>query len=322
MLTKDLLAQFNIVARTEYNRAYQEFEPKFQGLLFEYESGPVETVNFPFFGFLTGMEAFTGSRKHQTFPDGYNFTVTNKEWDMSVDIPRKDLDRAANINSLQGLNPYTQRISQMPIMAKDHPVELAFDMLEAGDSSTYGTSFDMQNFFSTTHSYGTVAGSQSNTITNGSGISVVNLLTDFLRCLSAFQGMTYQQGGDTKTSHQRKLNATMENLLVVCPTQLYGTFWQLKTIDRLPDNSSNPIVNSFDLVSLPFADVNDWYMIILDNATFKPFLYQVEKPVELDMPTMQDEGARERKIFTYGAYGRYNIAYGAWWTAMFVQNSG
>ena len=80
--TRDLLAQFNIVARTEYNRNYQEFEPKFKELLYGYQSGPVETVDFPFFGFLRGMEEFTGNRQHQTFPDGFKFQVTNKEWDM------------------------------------------------------------------------------------------------------------------------------------------------------------------------------------------------------------------------------------------------
>lgn len=325
MLTKDLLAQYNIVARTEYNRVYQEFEPKFRNLLFEYESGAVETVSFPFFGFLQGMEAFTGSRKHQTFPDGYKFTVTNKEWDMSVDIPRKDLERAANVNNLKGLNPYTMRIAEMPRLAKDHPVELSFDMLEAGAATTYGTTFDGQTFYSSTHSYSTAAGTQSNIITNGSGTSIANLLTDLLRCLSVFQSFTYQQGAGatsaTATSKQRKLNATMDNLLVVCPTQIYGQFWSLKTQTRLATGEDNPMYNKFDLLSLPFADTTDWYVIILDSAMFRPFLYQVEVPVQLDMPTMQDEGARERKVFTYGAYGRYNVAYGAWWTSIKVQNT-
>ncbi len=321
MLTKDLLAQFNVKARTEYNRVYQEFDPKFKNLLFEYESGPVETMNFPFFGFLKGMEAFSGSRKHQTFPDGYKFTVVNKEWDMSVDIPRKDIERAANINSIQGLNPYALRIAEMPVLAKDHPVELAFDMIEAGDASTYGTCFDGQNFYATTHDYGTAAGTQSNIITQGSGVSVANLITDLTRVLSRFKTFTYQQGGDTSTSKRRNLNKTMDNLLVVCPNELFGVFDQVRTQDRLASGETNPMKGRFDLVALPFSDTTDWYVIILDSPTFRPFLYQIEKPVELDMPTVQDEGARERKVFTYGAYGRYNVAYGAWWTSIMVQNT-
>ncbi len=320
MLAKDLIALFNIAARTEYNRSYQAFDPKFKELMFEYESGPVETVNFPFFSFLTGMEAFTGSRTHQTFPDGYKFTVSNKEWDMAVDIPMKDIDRAANVNSITGLNIYTQRIAEMPVQAKDHPAELAFEMLEAGDASTYGYSFDGQTFFATTHNYGTTSGTQSNVITSGSGTSVANLITDLDRCLAALNGFYYNQGG-TSNGKKRKLNSSLDKFLVVCPDELFATFNKVRTQARLSSGEDNIWYNRFDISSRPMTDTGDWYLVVLGDRQFRPFLYQVEKPVELDLPTLQDEGARERKTLTYGAYGRYNIAYGAWWKAIMVQNS-
>lgn len=321
MTTKDLLAQFNIVARTDYNREYQSFEPKFAELLYEYESGPVASVDFPFFGFLRGMEEFTGSRIHQTFPDGFKFTVTNKEYDMSVDIKRADIERAANIGSLNGLNPYRQRIAEMPKQVKDHPIEMAFDMIEVGDATTYGTTFDGQAMFDTDHNYGTTAGTMSNVITNGSGVTVANLLTDFTRALSRFKTFTYQQGGDTATSHKRNLNKTMDKLLIVCPNELFGVFEQLRTQLRLATGEDNPAAGRFELVSLPFSDTTDWYIFVLDDPFFRPFLFQMEKQPELDMPTLQDENARERKIFTWGAYGRYAVAYGAWWTGIMVQNT-
>ena len=53
---------------------------------------------------------------------------------------------------------------------------------------------------------------------------------------------------------------------------------------------------------------------------FKPFLIQKELEVELDMPSLQDDSARENKVFTYGAYGRYAVAYGAWWKTIMVTN--
>ena len=318
--TKDLLAQFNIVARTEYNRNYQEFEPEFQSLLFEYESGPVETVDFPFFEFLQGMEEFTGSRKHQTFPDGFKFQVTNKEYDMAVDIKRRHLERAARINSLKGLNPYKQRIAEMPRIAKDHPVELAFDMLEVGDGNTLGTTFDGQNLFDTTHDYSTSSGTQNNIVT-GTGTTVAQIHADILSVLSRFDSFTYQQGGVTTNAQKRKLNKSMKKLLVVAPTQIGSQFRALMTKDRLANGESNDVKGMFDLVTRPFTDTNDWYMVVLDSPTFRPFLYQVEKVPELDFPTMQDEGARERKIFTWGIYGRYTVAYGAWWTAIQITNT-
>lgn len=320
MLIKDLVAQFNVVARTEYNKAYQEFEPKFKDLLFEYESGPVASVDFPFIGFLMGMEKFTGSRNHQTFPEGYKFIVRNEEWDMSVDIPLKELDRASSVGSLQGLNPYKLRISELPKLVKDHPIELAFDMLEAGDASTYGKTFDGQTFFATTHDYGTAAGTQSNIITAGAGVTVANLITDLTNAITRMNTFHYFQGGTT-AGKKRKLNKTMNRLLVVCPDQLFGAFEQVRTQSILANGEENTMKGRFELVALPFSDANDWYLINLDSSMFRPFLYQIEKPVEIDLPTPSDESVRERKMASYGAYGRYNVAYGAWWTAVMIQNS-
>lgn len=321
-LVKTLIAQFNVIVRTEYNKKYQEFEPKFKDLLFEYESGPVETVNFPFFGFLKGMEEFTGSRKHELFPEGYNFTVVNKEWDTAVDIPRKDVERASQVNSLKGLNIYRQRISEMAAIVKDHPIEMAFDMLEAGDASTYGESFDGQTFFDTTHAYGTSAGTQNNIYT-GTGTSDVSLHADIIGVRSRFASFYYYQGQDsTEASRKkRKLNKQADRMLIVCPVELDGLFADLQNKTLLTDGSTNTLKGAFDYVSLHFTDTGDWYALLTGDSVFRPFLYQVELPAELDMPTMQDESARERKILSYGAYGRYNVAYGAWWKAIMIQNS-
>ncbi len=324
MLTSDLLAQFNIIVRTEYNRNYQEFEPKFSELLYEYQSGPVETVIFPFFLFLKTMEEFTGSRKHQTFPLGFKFTVTNKEYDMSVDIPRKDIDRAANTEKMHGLNPYKQRIAEMPRMAKDHPIELSFDMIEAGDANTFGTTFDGQNLYDTTHNYGTTSGNQNNIVT-GTGVTAATIHADILKAMGRFQTFTYQQGGvavgSTVSSQVRKLNKSMNKILIVAPNELFGVLFDLKNKDRLATGESNTLKGRFDFTTLPFADANDWYINILDDPQFRPFLYQVEKIPELDFPTLQDESARERKVLTWGMYGRYAVAYGAWWTTIQVTNS-
>lgn len=322
-LTKDLVAEFNVVARIEYNRSYQEFNPQFADLLYEYESGPVAESTFPFFEFLKGMEEFTGTRSHQTFPSGYKFTVVNKEWDMAVDIPRKDIERASNMGAmrLKGLNPYKLRIAEMPKIAKDHPVELAFDMLEAGDASTYGTTFDTQNMFDTTHNYGITAGTQSNLLT-GNGVSTsANIETDLEAVAEAFDGFYYFQGG-TGNAKKRKLNKNWNGKMrIVCPIGLGEQFRQLNTKDRLSSGESNPWKGRLEVVTHHFTDTTDWYAVLVDDPVFRPFLYQVEKPVELDMPTLQDESAREKKILSYGAYGRYNVAYGAWWKAIQVTNT-
>lgn len=319
MLIPDLVAEFNIVARTEYNKAYQSFEPQFSALMFEYQSGPVETMNFPFFEFLHGMEEFTGSRTHKLFPEGYKFQVVNKEWDMAVDIRMKDLDRAAQVSSLNGLNPYKTRIAELPRIAKDHPVELAFEMLEAGDANTYGTCFDGQNLFDTTHSYSLAAGTQSNIVT-GTGTTVDQIHADVLSALSRLNGFYFNQGGTTNAK-KRKLNPVVGRFLIVAPDELYGQLYELQTKSRLASSGDNTLLNRFDFVTRPFTDANDYYVCLVNDPTFRPFLYQIEKAPMLDVPNPNDESMRERKVATWGVYGRYNVAYGAWWKTVQVTNT-
>lgn len=320
MTIEQLIAQINVLVRTDFNRNYQEFEPQFADLLHRYDSGPVEVNSFVFADFLAGIEEFTGSRKHNMFPDGYKFTVTNKEWDHAVDIKRKDIERAALLGSVQALNFYTQRISEMPRMWKDQPIELAFAMLEAGTASTYGLCFDGQTFFDTDHGYSTTAGTQSNIITTGSGITAANLITDLTAAMTRMNSFYYAQGG-TANAQKRKLNKTMNNLLVVAPDELYGIFEQVRTQSILASGEQNPMKGRFNLITRPMTDTNNWNLINLDDPFFRPFLWQVEKEVELDMPSPQDTSAKENKVFTWGGYGRHNVAYGAWWTAVQVQNS-
>ena len=320
MLTfKSLVEQFNVVARTEYNKRYKEFEPDFKSILFEYQSGSVASVDFPFTGFLRGMEKFTGSREHQTFPKGYKFTVTNEEYDMAVDVPVRELKRSAKSNNLNGLDLYKKRIQEMPKLVKDHPVTLAFDMLEAGDSNTFGTCFDGQNLLDTTHDYSTSAGTQSNIVT-GAGTTEANILADLDKVVARFEGFYISQA-DSGNSKKLKLNENLDKLMVVCPVELGVTFRNLNTKDTLASGESNPWKGRLKIVTKHFTDVNDWYAVLDDDPVFKPFLYQVEEYAVLDFPNPADEGLKERKVATYGANGSYTVAYGAWWKVIQVTNT-
>lgn len=323
MDVKALLALFNVAARTEFNRAYQTVEPMIKGMIYEYPSGPVESMKFPFFGFLKGMAEFTGTSDFQEFPDGYSFDVTNKEWQMGVTVKSADIDRAANVGNISGLSIYKQRIGEMPQQAADHPYELALDMLEVGDASTYGTCFDGQNLFDTTHNYGTSAGTQSNIITAGSGVTAAHIITDLTTAITRMNAFYYVQAevGNTSASKKRKLNKKLK-LLVVCPDELFGVFEQVRTQRILASGEENPMMGRFELVSRPMSDTNDWYLINVDASdNLGLFLYQVEKPVEMEYPSVSDESYKNNKRFHWNAYGRYNVAYGAWWKGVQVVNS-
>jgi|GEM_PF-2500039 len=321
-----LVESYNVVARTEYNKAFSDQEPIFKDMCFEYNSGLVESKTFVFTDFLGEIEEFTGSRVHETFPDGYEFTVTNKEWDKGVDVLRKHIERASKLmevgDQITQLNLYTIRIGELGKMSKNKPYELAFTMLEAGDASTFGTCFDGQNLFDTTHSYSTAAGAQSNQVTGTGSIAYLeaSLHADIISVRTRFASFFIQQGGSSN-ARKRKLNQGNARMHIVAPVELDGLLWNIQTKTKLANGEDNVLKDAFDYTTRHFTDTDDWYALLLDEKMFRPFLYQVEVPFELDMPKITDDSARENKLFTWGTYGRFNVAYGAWWKAIQVVNT-
>jgi phage major head subunit gpT-like protein len=316
-----IVSQFNVRANKEYNKTYLEFNPKFSDLLFSFNGGMRESNDFPYFEFLRTFEEFTGTRKYQTFPEGHNFRIVNKEWDMAVTIKMKNLERAAEAanlpNALNSLDIYKLRISEMAKMAKDFPIERSFQMMLAGDTTTEGTCFDLEPLFSNTHSYGPAAGTLSNIVT-GTGTSVTQVRQDLLNVRSRFASFTYQQSPNATS---RKLNRMDSKMIVFAPTPLDGVFWEVLNETQV-NNSSNNVGKLFTYETLPdFVDQNDYYVAIVDEQMFKPFIHQIEKPPVLDLPDPNSERAKELKEFAWGAYMRMNVAYGAWWKIIKVTNA-
>ena len=319
-LVSDLLAEFNTVVNTGFNKSYEQFEPELKKLGYKYPSGPVETVNFIFMGFLGGLERFYGSRKHDTIPEGYKFPVTNVEWDKAVDIERRKMIRAAAAGSAVGLTTYKNNIMALGPMAKDHPYEMMLDMLEVGDASTYGLTFDGQNMFDTTHDYAIVAGSQSNLL-SGTGETVALVYADLIAAKAAMNGFYYQQGG-TANSKKRKLNKTSNKLMVVCPDGLSSIFEAILGAEKI-GNNTNLMKGKFQIVSRPFTDVDDWYLINLDDdgLGMSPFLLQMEEEPKLDNPQESDLSVRENGMYSWGVRYSGVQAYGAWWKAVMTTNT-
>lgn len=321
--TAELVKQFNVVARTTFNKKYESHKPKFKELLFAFDSGLVDSNFFPYFDFLDQVEEWTGTRIYQAFPEGHQFRIENKKFDTGIKIGVEKFERAANQvnNALAPLNPYKIRIGELGVMAADFPSVRALDMVIDGDTNTFGTTFDGQNFFSATHDYAPTAGSQNNIIT-GTGTSLSQIEADLISARSRFAGFSYVQSPNDRP---RGLNESIEGMkmLVIAPSDLDGQFYKLKQ-STFFNNSDNPSRTTFDFMTLPSLtadDPNDWYVALLDEEMMKPFLHQIEKPFAIDLPKADDESVRQRDEFEWGIRGRMNIAYGAWWKMIKITNT-
>lgn len=320
MLLKDLIERFNIAANTAFNKGYQELEPGLKKLVYSFTSGDVSSTDFPITKIMSKIRKFTGNRVHNSPADSFLVTIKNEEFDGSIDIPRRDLKRAQATNSLIGLDIYVKEISSLGMEAKDTPFEDILDYLEAGAASTYGTTFDGQNMFDTTHAFDNVAGTQSNLLT-GTGTSEAQLTVDLNSAISALRSYYYLMTDGGGNSKKRKLNKKL-TLVIVCPNGLVQKFEKINKAEYL-NNETNVLKGMIsEIISRPFTDVNDWYMIDVSDSGVKPFIISMEEVPKIQNPEIHDSNMLEHKTLTWGIEGfSYGKGYGAWWKAIKTTNT-
>lgn len=321
MLLKDLVAQFNIAANTAFNKGYQELEAGLKDLSYKFLSGNVASTDFPITKIMSKIRAFTGNRKHFSPADAFKVTITNSEFDGSIDIPRRDLLRAQTANAITGLDMYVKEIEALGQEAKDTPYEDVLDLIEAGHLSTYGTTFDGQNMFDTTHAFDDKAGTQSNLLT-GTGITEAQIQADLLKSIAALEAFNYTMDSDgTSNKKKRKLNKKL-SLKVICPDALKAIFEKLNKAEYL-DGQSNTLKGRLkEIIGRPLTDANDWYLFDVSEANVKAFIISMEEEAKIQNPEASDDNMREHKVLTWGIEGfSFGKAYGAWWKAVKTTNA-
>lgn len=324
----DVVADFNLSAQTEFNKQYEMLEPAFKNAAFRFNAGAVANSKF-FINMLFGdVKEWKGTQEYRSVDKIISQQINHVEYFAEgIPIPIREFKRAMAANSITGLDMYIKNIGSLAPRAKDAPYELMIDYLEAGEASTYGTCFDNQNFFDTTHSFNDTAGTQSNLVT-GTGISLAQLSADLKTAISELKGYYFETDtGNTATKKRRLLNKGQMKLVVVAPSDLYAKLMDLRTLELIVVDSnggtqSNSLRNSFELVAHPFADANDWYVMELSESTVKPFLISVEDEGSLHTPQENSEALVNLQQLRYAFNGlSYGVAYGAWWKAIKVKNS-
>ena len=324
----DVVADFNLSARTEFNKQYQELEPELQNLAFKFNSGDVAQSNFYINQLFSTVKEWKGAQTYKKVDEIIKSSIVHVEYEVEgLEIARRDFKRASAANSITGLDMYVKAIGAQAPAAKDAPFEKMLDLLEAGAASTYGTTFDNQNMFDTTHAFDKEAGTQSNLLT-GTGTSTAQLSADLKSAISAFKGYTLTvDNASTANNKKRVLNKGQMKLVVVCDSSLYSAFQDLRTLENIVvdtngGSQTNSLRNSFEVITRPFTDTNDWYVMEVSDPALKPFMISMEDEGALNTPDDQPEAIANLQVMRYAFNGlSYGVGYGAWWKAIKITNS-
>lgn len=255
-------------------------------------------------GAMPGVREYLGDRTYHKLR-GATYTLSNKEWEVSMEIEKKDIadDR---------LSLYDGALTTLAQRASRHPDKLLMQAIVNGESTAC---FDGQYFFDTDHSWGS-SGSQDNDLTYAAATGTTPTIDEFMASYeaarSAMLGFVDDRGEPLHEDVITGMDSGLQFVALV-PRQLETV--AKKAFNQILNNSGGTnIVLDRPVVAMSthLSNAAKWYLLRVD-VPLRPFIFQARTPLEV---TTSGEMDMNKKVIEMGTYARYNIGYGAWWNAV------
>lgn len=309
---KELIDSFNQVVKVGFGKTYDTYAPKLAALVGSFKVPPSSATTAIFGLFMDGLKPVVSTPiPSETLPDAYQLVVPHKPYAKRIEIPEVEFERAQAVSDL---SLYQTQVKGLASLAKDHPVEKAFEMIEAGASSKHGVCFDGKPLFATNHAYGE-ATEQSNLLT-GTGVTPDKVAADLKAAKLALEGFVYASG-----NRKKKFNKNLRPL-VVCDVSLKGIFEDLLAQENI-SGTTNTLRNTFELICEPMDDKKSFYVLDQDNGGVEvnaPIINPVEKAAALT-DNMGQESQKMDHVLRYQVDLLCGFGYGAWWKIVKVKNN-
>jgi phage major head subunit gpT-like protein len=288
--------------RVEFMKAYEQVE---NGKILSAAMSIASSADHEKFGWLGSvpqMQEFIDEKSPKGLLD-HNYTIKNVPFEATLKV-----DKFALRNDQYSM--VQTRVRDLAARAKVFPIKLLMDLIVAG---TTQLCYDGLAFFSASHVEGQ-SGTQTN-IVNGTGTTLAQLTADFLSARTLM--MSYLDDAGQPMFE----DLAQQDLMIVCPPALQGTFQQLLNSTILPNNGTNVLYKAADLaVSSRLVDANDWYVMNRWGAV-KPLVLQENMPIEFGALEGQSDEGFKRRFYLYGVEWYGNVGYGLWQKAVKVTNA-
>ncbi len=140
--------RFNLSAETQFSKNQIEFNPMLKDIAYKYNSGAISESFFYVNLLFSTHGDFKGTASYKKINELVKQSISNREKEVEgIEILTRDFKRAQQANSISGLSMYITAIGNLAIEAKNAPYEDSIDLLEQGETNTYGTCFDNQNLY-------------------------------------------------------------------------------------------------------------------------------------------------------------------------------
>ena len=256
------------------------------------------------YGWLGAVDSLVEWKDEKTVKSviDHTYTVVNTPYEATIGVDRFDLAD----DSVGGA---FMRTRDLTIRGRMFPQKLLLETIIANP-----TCYDGKAFFANDHEEGD-SGAQDNLLT-GTGVTIATITADFRAAVAAMLGFKDSAG---EPIFETDVNM---NLVVVCPTGLYGVFQELQNAAVI-SNTTNTIKGTFDLVPssrLTGDDANDWYLFSASPMA-KPFIKQERDPLAFAALEGDSDIGFTKRTYLYSVTWRGKIAVGFWQSAVKTTNT-
>lgn len=252
-------------------------------------------------GAIPGVREWVGNRDFKDLRAA-RWTIENNDYEVSLRIQKNRIDD-------DRLSIYGPLLEMLGGRMAQHPDELLFDLINGGEAAAC---FDTQFFFDTDHLWGD-SGAQSNDLTHvcvaPATPTSAELKLAFNAALRALTRFVDDQG-KLLNPHVFNIN---QAITIVCDSHLLQAFEDALTVKLQAAGGDNFVIARPRIVASALYTSTLKFDIYKTDEPLKPYIWQKRKPVGRQMKGLDD---REFKDVKFMADARYNVGYGAWWTAV------
>jgi len=257
------------------------------------------------------MREWIGGRLVKSLSE-YSMSVRNKDWEATLGVFRKDLQRDKTGQLLI-------KIAEMAESAAGHDEKKLSEFIDVADGSTLGTSYDGQYFFDTDHSIGD-SGTINNDITVDISALPIGDVTGMHGSTTApsvgeaalvIQAGVQQMFG-FKNDIGEPANHTMKQVMIMVPYTLMNAFEGALSLATFANGTSNPLMASTigkSLVVNPRLTWTDRIAIFRTDSANKPLLTQSEEGLVMETLGEGTEEAFKTGKHLYGLRKRCGYSY-------------
>lgn len=230
------------------------------------------------------------------------FTIVNRDWEISHRIAKNDI-------SDDRLNVYGPMMEQMGRRAAKHPDKLLYDLINNAESET---SFDGQFFFDTDHLWGD-SGQQDNDLTKSVSDSSAITASEFKLAYNAATKAIMEFKDDQGEFLNDDIFDERLQLVVLLNATLLQVAHDALSVRTVSTGGENFVITQPTIVASASYTSTTAFDIYKIDEPLKPYVFQAREPLSRQMKNQDDLEWKDVKFMTKA---RYNMGYGAWWTAV------